>query len=239
MTQEPGDDLTRLVHRVTEVDLGPETTFDGGRLTVSTESARACLADAALGDVRISWVSPGESARIVKILDAVEPRTKGPGGGGVFAGFVGPERLGGRGVTHVMRGAAVVAAGYLPRAQEAVVEMSGPAAALSPLGATHNLVVEFTPADGAAWEDVDVALRKGMLALAVHVADAALEAPPYAEEHFPAPTAPMAGRDRPRVGAVTNLQTQGTFKDTFVYGRSFSGGLPTLLDPGEIDDGAV
>jgi len=132
-----------------------------------------------------------------------------------------------------------VAAGYLPRAQEALIEMSGPAAALSPFGATHNLVVEFTPADGAPWEDVDRALRRGVLQLASHLADAAIESPPDAEEHFPAPPPAGAGNGRRRVGAVTNLQTQGTFKDVFVYGRSFSGGLPTLIDPGELDDGAV
>ncbi len=239
MSADTADGLTRLIHEVREVAVGPETTFDSGRLTVSLEAARGCLADPALADVRLSWASPGESVRIVKVLDAVEPRTKGAGGGGIFAGFIGPDRVQGRGQTHVLQGAVVVAAGYLPRAQEAVVEMSGPAAALSPLGATHNLVVEFTPADGAPWEDVDRALRRGVLALAVHLADAAIDSPADAEQHFPAPRRPKAASNRSRVGVVTNLQTQGTFKDIFVYGRSFSGGLPTILDPGELDDGAV
>ena len=239
MTGDSADGLTRLGHDVREVGFGPETRLDQGRLTVSEDGARASVADPALGEVRLSWASPGQSARIVKVLDAVEPRTKGAGGGGIFAGFVGPDKAQGRGRTHVLRGAAVVAAGYLPRAQEAVVEMSGSAAALSPLGSTHNLVVEFTPADGAPWEDVDRALRRGLLRLAVHLADAALDVPPDVEEHFPAPTPAGAANGLPRVGAITNLQTQGTFKDVFVYGRSFSGGLPTLLDPGELDDGAV
>jgi glycine reductase len=38
---------------------------------------------------------------------------------------------------------------------------------------------------------------------------------------------------------VTNLQTQGRFKDVFVYGRSFGASLPTLIDAGDLDDGAV
>src|SRR5207253_1218966 len=137
-----------------------------------SEEADGLLAHPALRSTRLSWVSPGESARIVKVLDAVEPRTKGPGGGGIFPGFAGAARPQGRGETHVLRGAAVVAAGHLPRAQEAIVDMSGPAAALSPLGGTHNLVVEFEPAADAAWEDVDDALRRGLLRLAVRVADA-------------------------------------------------------------------
>ena len=230
--------LTRLVHAIEDVELGEETKLEGGRLTVSAEEAEGILADSALAQVGVSWVSPGESARIVKVLDAVEPRAKGDGAGGIFPGFVSPARPAGLGTTHVLRGVAVVAAGYLPRAQEGVVEMSGDAAVLSPLGSTHNLVVEFEPSSDASWGDVDTALRRGLLKLAVRLAEAALEADPDAVEELPAAPA-QAQDDRPRVAAITNLQTQGTFKDVFVYGSSMAGSLPTLIDPNELEDGAV
>jgi len=229
--------LTRLVHRVAAVAMGRATSYAGGVLTVSSDEAGALFADPALASVRFSWTSPGSSVRIVKVLDAVEPRTKRAGGGGIFPGFVGPAAPQGHGETHVLRGTAVVTAGFVPRAQEAVADMSGPAAPLSPLGATHNLVVEFTPADAAPWEAVEVALRRGALALAVHLADAAVDVEPDEVETLPDPSTERG--DLPRVGALTNLQTQGAFKDVFLYGRSFSGGLPTLLDPGELDDGAI
>jgi glycine reductase len=144
----------------------------------------------------------------------------------------------GRGATHVLRGAAVLAAGYLPRAQEAVIDMAGPAAPLSPLAATHNLVVEWTPADGATWEDVDTALRRGLVKVAAHLAEAALETEPDAVEELSEPGG-RTSNGKPRVGVILNLQTQGKFKDVFVYGRSLSGGLPTVISPGELDDGAV
>jgi sarcosine reductase len=115
--------------------------------------------------------------------------------------------------------------------------MSGPAAALSPLAATRNLVVEFTPADGAAWEDVEAALRRGLVRVAAHLAEAALDAEPDAVEELPDGRSTDSGK--PRVGVVLNLQTQGKFKDVFVYGRTLSGGLPTVIAPGELDDGAV
>ena len=237
MPQHPAG-LTRAVHRVTGVATGEHTSYIDGTLTVSASEAESLLADPALAATRVSWASPGESVRIVKVLDAVEPRTKGPGGGGIFPGLLGPARAQGRGTTHVLRGACVVAAGFLPRAQEAVADMSGPAAAMSPLGSCHNLVVEFTPADGAAWEDVDRALRRGVLTLAAHLAEATLDVEPDEVEELP--EVGKGGSDGlPRVGTITNLQTQGTFKDVFVYGRSFGAGLPTLLDPGDIDDGAV
>jgi glycine reductase len=155
----------------------------------------------------------------------------------VFPGLLGPAMPVGRGETHVLRGAAVLAAGFLPRAQEAVIDMSGPAAPLSPLAATHNLVVEWTPAEDADWGDVEVALRRGLVKVAAHLAEAALDAEPDAVEELAEPGSSENGK--PRVGVILNLQTQGKFKDVFVYGRSMSGGLATVITPGELDDGAV
>jgi glycine reductase complex component B subunit alpha and beta len=229
--------LTRVVHDVREIDLGERTSLSAGHLTVGEDSARDLLRDPALAEVRLACTASGESVRIVGALDAIQPCSKGPGGAGVFPGLLGPALPAGRGETHVLRGAAVLAAGYLPRAQEAIIDMSGPAAPLSPLSATRNLVVEFEPADDASWEDVEAALRRGLVRVAAHLAEAALDAEPDAVEELPEPAATSS--DRPRVGVVTNLQTQGKFKDVFVYGRSLSGGLPTVIAPGELDDGAV
>jgi glycine reductase len=232
------ESLRRVIHEVQSLELGEATRYADGRLSVSEGEAGRPFADPALAEVRIRCASPGEPVRIVNPLDAVQPCTKGPGGGGVFPGFVGPAAPGGEGETHIMRGLAVLAAGYLPRAQEAVIDMSGPAAELSPLAATRNVVVEFDPAPDAAWEDVEAALRRGVLRLAVHLADAALDAPPDSVEELPDPSAADTN-GRPRVGVVTNLQTQGKFKDVFVYGRTLSGGLPTVVSPNELDEGAV
>jgi len=233
-----GQALTRLVHQVAALDLGEETSFREGRLTVSAQEAAALVASPALAEVRVSCASPGDAVRIVKLLDAVEPRTKGPGGAGIFPGLLGPRRPVGGGDTHVLRGAVVVAAGFLPRAQEAVVDMSGPAAPLSPLGSTHNVVVEFTPAPGADWEQVDSALRHGLVALAARLAEAALDSAPDSVETLPS-VVDRADDGLPRVGVLTNLQTQGQFKQPFVYGRSFTDSFSTLIDPNELDDGAV
>jgi len=229
--------LTRVVHEVREFDLDERTSYCAGRLTVGEESVRDLLRDPALAEVRLTCAAPGDPVRIVGALDAIQPCSKGPGGGGVFPGLLGPAMPAGRGETHVLRGAAVLAAGYLPRAQEAVIDMSGPAAPLSPLGATRNLVVEFTPAEDTTWEDVEAALRRGLVRVAAHLAEAALDAEPDAVEELPEPGS--SSSDRPRAGVILNLQTQGKFKDVFVYGRSLSGGLPTVIAPGELDDGAV
>ncbi len=233
--------LTRAVHQVRSVSLGPATAWRDGELVVSADEARALLSAPCMAEVKITWASPGDAVRIVKILDVVEPRTKGPAGAGIFPGWTvpapsSPAEPHGQGAVHVLRGAAVMVAGYLPRAQEAVVDMTGPAAALSPFGSTHNLVVEFTPTPDADWAEVDDALRRGSLVLAAHLAEAALDAPPDEVEELPGP-GPVDGL--PRVATITNLQTQGAFKDVFVHGRSFNGQPPTLVDPGDLDAGAV
>jgi glycine reductase len=235
MSAEAG--LTRVIHEVRELDLGERTSYTAGRLTVGASSVKDLLRDPAFAEVRLGCASPGESVRIVGALDAVQPCSKGPGGRGVFPGLLGPAMPAGRGTTHVLRGAAVIAAGYLPRAQEAVIDMSGPAAPLSPLAATHNLVVEWTPAEDADWADVDAALRRGLVKVAAHLAEAALDAEPDAVEELAEAGAGANGK--PRDGVILNLQTQGKFKDVFVYGRSLSGGLPTVISPSELDDGVV
>ncbi len=232
-----GVGLRRLVHEVRELALGERTSYASGSLTVSREAACALVADPALAEVRLACAAPGEPVRIVGALDAVQPCSKGPGGGGVFPGFVGPALPVGRGETHVLRGAAVLAAGHLPRAQEAVIDMFGPAAPLSPLASTHNLVIEFERTPEAAWEDVEAAVRRGLLRVAVHLADAALGAEADIVEELSGAGGGPSGR--PRIGVLTNLQTQGKFKDVFVYGRSLAGGLPTVISPNELDDGSV
>src|SRR5579875_3284552 len=230
--------LRLAIHPVRELCLGQATSYRDGKLTVCAAELEALGADPALAQLRVSCASPGDSTRLVKLLDCVEPRTKGPGGGGVFPGMLGPARAQGAGVTHVLRGAAVVVAGHLPRAQEAVVQMCGPAASLSPVAGLHNVVIEFTPAARAQWPDVEVALRRAALRIAASLAQAAIDQPPAELQRLERLDLSRRG-SRPRVVAITNIQTQGAFKDVFVYGRSLAGGLPTLIDPGELADGAV
>ncbi len=208
---------TNLIHQVQSVAFGAATSLAGGALTVNPDDLRSYFDSPALAGVRFTWASPGESVRIVKVLDAIEPRSG----------------------DHFLRGAAVVAAGYLPRAQEAIAELSGPGGALSPLGSTHNLVVEFTPADGADWVEVDRGLRAGLVAAAQRLGQAAEGVAPDATEEWPDPDTGERGGPLPRIGAVTNLQTQGNFKDVFVRGESFGAQAPAAIDPAEAERGAV
>ncbi|MGH3897499.1 MAG: glycine/sarcosine/betaine reductase component B subunit [Pseudonocardiaceae bacterium] len=231
--------LRRVVHEVRSVEIGVATHYEQHQLVVGRDQVAALFADPALAAVRAHIAVPGDRVRIIAPLDVVEPRCKGPGGG-VFPGWMAPVNRKRGGDTHVLRGAAVLAAGHLPRNQEGLIDMSGPAAELSPFGRTNNVVIEFDRAEDASWQEAEVAVRRGLLRLAVHLADAAVDAAPDAIEELTPPHQPgTLTSGLPRVGVITNLQTQGAFKDVFVYGRSMAGSLPTLFDPAEIEDGAV
>ena len=180
----------------------------------------ACFESPALASVTLSVAAPGrvgphrEGARRGRAPHQGArwrgdlPRLRGPG----------RRRGQGQGETHVLRGAAVVVAGYLPRAQEAIVDMSGPAADLSPLGPDLQPGGRVHARRRAPpWEDVDVALRRGALRAG---------RPPgrgrprrRARRGGGAASTPAPADGLPRVAALTNLQTQGTFKDVFVYGE--------------------
>jgi glycine reductase len=231
--------LRRIVHEVHSIQIGDATRYEQHQLVVGRAAVQKLFTDPALASVRAHVAAPGDPVRIIAPLDVVEPRSKGPGGG-VFPGWMAPVNRKRGEDTHVLRGAAVLAAGHLPRNQEGLIDMSGPASQRSPFGRTNNVVIEFDRADDASWQEAEIAVRRGLLRLAVHLADAAVDAAPDAIEELAPPHRPGTSTDGlPRVGVITNLQTQGAFKDVFVYGRSMAGSLPTLFDPAEIEDGAV
>ncbi|MBV9312323.1 MAG: hypothetical protein JO100_01020, partial [Pseudonocardia sp.] len=233
--------LRRMVHEIHSVKIGAATGYERHHLVVGQDQVQALFADPALASVRVHVAAPGDRVRIIAPLDVVEPRAKGAGSaGGVFPGWLAPVNRPRGGDTHVLRGAAVLAAGQLPRNQEGLIDMSGPAAERSPFARTNNVVVEFDRVEHASWQEAEVAVRRGLLRLAVHLANAAVGAPPDVIEELAPPHQPGTPTSGlPRVGVITNLQTQGAFKDVFVYGRSMAGSLPTLFDPAEIEDGAV
>jgi len=233
--------LRRMVHEIHSVKIGAATGYERHHLVVGQDQVQALFADPALASVRVHVAAPGDRVRIIAPLDVVEPRAKGAGSaGGVFPGWLAPVNRPRGGDTHVLRGAAVLAAGQLPRNQEGLIDMSGPAAERSPFARTNNVVVEFDRVEHASWQEAEVAVRRGLLRLAVHLANAAVGAPPDVIEELAPPHQPGTPTSGlPRVGVITNLQTQGAFKDVFVYGRSMAGSLPTLFDPVEIEDGAV
>jgi len=228
---------------IDDIRLGETTAVEGATLVVSAEEvATLVLEDARIAGVDIEIAQPGDNTRIIGCLDAVEPRTK-IGGGRVFPGFLGGMETVGTGDTLRLGGVSVLASSRYPQpfsgllqAREAVVDMSGPTADLSPFGRVHNIVLAYTPNPDVENEDYDDALRRSNLKVAEFLAERALDAPRSSTTTFD-----FSERDPslPNVVYFYQLQGQGQMADTYLYGHVIHNLVPTLMHPNEVLDGAL
>ena len=227
------------------VEFGPRTHLDAGRLVIDRDEIRGiAMAAPAIADVAVELVAPGEAARIVHVMDAVEPRIKVGGDRDVFPGLLGPPRTVGRGITRRLGGVAVLESAVLPELaigglefNEGLIDMSGPGAAYCACSTTHNVVLVFTPAPDATNRDFETGFRGGALRVAHRLAETTLgDTRPDHVEHF---TLGGAGPDVPRVVYVDMVQQVGFLCQTLLYGHPVDALVPTVLDPREYFDGAV
>src|SRR5262245_21417757 len=123
---------------ITAVAAGAGTRLVGRTLEIDMEALQAQLAsDARLARVRLDLAHPGESCRIGRVFDVFAPRAKEDGGDD-FPGVLGALGRAGSGRTRALANVAVVVTDQQldNPATLAVIDMSGPAAALSPFGRT-------------------------------------------------------------------------------------------------------
>jgi glycine reductase len=229
-------------YRVRDVRFGERTALHDGVLEIDAEALRRLLVDdAALEDVTVSLARPGESVRIIHVLDAVEPRARVSQPGTDFPGFLSPPFTVGEGRTHRLAGVAVLEAAELPlslgglNVKEAIVDMSGPAAPFTPFAQTLNVVLTFRVRDGLSYAEYDAAIRTAGLRVAVHLAAVTRDLPADEVETFElGPSSP----ELPRIVYTCLLSQEGDVHHDFVYGRTVDE-TPTLLHPNEFFDGAV
>jgi glycine reductase len=230
-------DVRRLV-------LGEATRLDNHVLSINREALLDGMAPGpAIDRVEVELAHPGDAVRLVHVLDAVEPRCKAEGPGRIFPGLIGPPDTVGEGRTHRLRGMAIlntarfpVPVGGLLQAREAIVDMSGPAAAYSPFSATANLVFTYHATPGVSNAEFDHDLRLASLRAAEYLAQATLDAQPDRLETFALSETDPA---LPRIVYLYQAQSQGTFADTYLYGKAIDNLVPTLIHPNELMDGAV
>ena len=220
------------------------TAYDDGTLLIDREELQARIAEpAVVADVAVHLAHPGESCRIVHVLDAVSPMVKVAGPSTVYPGFLGDALPSGRGRTHVLTGAAVLVSGTFPEptsgalsAAEATVDMSGPAAACCAFSDTANVVLVCRPAPSVNNADFDAVLQRAKLKTAVYLAEATAELEPPQTDVY---ELGAVDDTLPRVVFLDQLHQQGLLAQTFLYGRHTQGLEPTLLHPNEMLDGAL
>src|SRR5437879_7332357 len=137
--------------QIRDVEIGRASALTAHTLVIDREKLRTLVVeDSHFADAQVNRVKPGESVRIIHVLDVVEPRWKVAGPGGVFPGFVSPALTVGEGRTHRLAGVAVAEVGAPVPGESTVfrqrlIDMAGPGAELSPFARTLNVALEFTP----------------------------------------------------------------------------------------------
>jgi glycine reductase complex component B subunit alpha and beta len=237
---------------VRRLDWGSETALRDGHLTVAADELRQLiLEDSHFLDVRLHLVHPGESVRVINGLDAVEPRWKVSGPGGVFPGFVAHPSTVGEGRTHRLAGMAVLEVsapvpGEQTHFREQILDMSGPGADFSPLSQTHNLVLELTPepsffppgsehprdvlGGGPEANEYSRAIYLAGIKVAARLGKASTTQEPDGVETDELPECDPA---LPRTVCLYHMQRP------FLYGDIAPLPYPTLVHPNELFDGAL
>jgi glycine reductase complex component B subunit alpha and beta len=197
----------------------------------------------AIAEIDIHLAHPGESCRIVHVLDAVPLMVKVEGRSTVFPGFVSPAIPVGTGRNHRLAAATVLVCGTFPDPTsgalspvEAIIDMSGPAAAYCAFSDTANVVLVCHAAPGVTNAEFDAALQRVKLKAAVYLARTTANIDPPDLEHYHLRAVEPS---LPRVVYVDLLHQQGLMAHTFLYGQHTQGLEPTILHPNEMLDGAL
>ena len=209
------------------------------------ELRQLVLSDPRIAKVEFEVVKPGESARVIHVCDAIEPRIKISGPGACYPGLLGPTETVGRGVTHRLSGMSVVLSAEYPgeagtgvaAVHEAVLDMSGPGA-LTPLSQTFNLVLSVSFAPGHSQIDYHQAVRMAGFKVSHRLAQTTREQEPPEWRRYELTT---VNPDLAKIVYIHQLLTQVNLPVPYLtwYGLPITDWMPLWVHPNEIIDGAL
>ena len=239
-------ELALLDYSIDELDWGPRSVMTGRSLTISQAEIQDLLGDLCHGiRVDCELARPGESTRIVHVLDTVLPIAKLSSPGTAFPGFLDSTILVGTGKTVRLKNLLVTVAGRFPqfetlspieKPREGIIDMAGTGASYAYGSDRFHLVLSLTPDPSVSNAGFDQALRTMALRCANFLAQVEKTDSRPAEQLIALP--PVDER-LPKVVLIYQVQSQLCCARTFYYGEEISKTLPTFVHPGEFFDGAV
>ena len=228
---------------IKDVRFGPQTAVEDHVLFIDREELSSHLAQEPLFDrIEIELAHPGESCRIIRVLDVLEPRYRLSGSN--FPGALDPIGLVGDGPTRVLKNVLVVETSEGEARARSIIDMSGPATAYSPFGDMHNVVLSPYPVSGADRDEFRLAVKKAGLKAAAYLAAAAKEIAPDETQSYELPSVAFnqGPNDLPRIAYIFPMhshQHPTQQNETVFYGSNIQGFMPTIVHPNEILDGAL
>jgi sarcosine reductase len=228
---------------IRDVRFGPHTVIEDNVLSIDREELTSLLEQEPLfNDVQVELAHPGESCRIISVLDVLEPRYRlsGPN----FPGALEPMGLVGDGHTRALKNVLVVETSESEARARSIIDMTGPATAYSPFGDMHNVVLLPSPIRGADRNEFRLAVKKAGLKTSVYLAAAAKDMAPDETQSYELPQVAFnKGPDElPRVAYIFPMhshQHPTQQNETVFYGSNIQGFMPTIVHPNEILDGAL
>lgn len=241
--------LTRQYYDVKDVVFAEKTSYKDNVLKINKEELKSQVSGLfkAVEDIDFEIVKPGENARIIHVLDTIQPMYKVEGEGMQYSGYFGSPVTVGDGKTNLLSNFTVMESAALPwdessassgllYPRDAILDMQGPIAGFTPFSETINLVIIYKLADGKSSIEYDNDIRLIGIKISTYLASLTAEMTPDSVEDF---SIEEVNPDLPNVVLVWQCQNQGPYSNTMLYGESIDNLVPTLLHPNEMLDGCI
>lgn len=223
---------------VEQVEFGEKTTLENKLLTINKEELTSLLKeDGNFADVKINIARPGESKRIINVIDVFQPRCK-PDGGSAYAALTGDISTTGVGRTNAVQNVGIVLSHHFDMLWESVIQMDGEGSQYSPYSKLINVSIEFVPADVPVKDYSDSVMAAGVKA-SEYIAEITKEMEADSIDVYEKSPQEKIDPSLPRVAYFMQIYSLSDLCENFLYGTRPRRILPMYIHPNDILDGSV
>lgn len=229
--------------KIKDLQFGTHTEFREGVMYVNREDILAFAKDEPVFDtLKIDIAYPGDSVRIINVVDVVQPRCK-VSDNIDWPGVLTEEcEIAGSGVTRAVEGMGITLCQnntYWSR-KWGSYDMSGECAEMNPYAKMPQLVIEPMAPVGADFREYREAVRRIGFKTSVMLANATLHISPDQEELF---DNEKQYPELPSIAYSYQIYSKQydthNYREPMVYGNAVPDTFPLVMQPTEILDGAI
>lgn len=228
--------LERKLYPVNDVVFAGSSRYESGVVYLDVDELKAkTLLDISGLTFDVKLTKPGESCRIVHVMDTLIPACKHEGA--VFSGWPEKNPSCGNGVTYMLDGVTVMQTGVFAGIQEGIVDMSGAGSCYSEFSKTINIVLSLDLLNKQMSKpDYEKASKTIILRAGEYLGSLCMNNKAHKTSVFE--LNPVKD-GLPRVGYACFIQAQGNLRNVFVHGQEYTESRPILIHPNEMLDGGI